>query len=62
MGQEYLLLTYIVYERDIPLTDIVYQTVHEHLVNKAILHVAEYNMNKRIVLNLLKSLTLNGSA
>jgi hypothetical protein len=44
-GQASIPLAYIVRENDIPDRDAVYQMVHDQLVNKAILHGAEYNRN-----------------
>jgi hypothetical protein len=61
-GQSSVPLAYIVRERDIPERDAVYKTVHDQLMNKAILYGAEYNRNNGIVFDLLQSLTLNGPA
>ncbi len=61
-GQGGLPLSYITRENDVPLIQVVYATVHEQLVNCAILHGSEYDTNNGIVYDLLQSLTLNGPA
>lgn len=40
----------------------IHYTVHDQLVNSAILHWAEFNTNNWVVYDLLQSLTLNGPA
>ena len=61
-GQALIPLSYIIREKDIPERNVIYQTVHDQLVNKAILYGPEYNRNNGIVYDLLQSLTLNGPA
>ncbi len=61
-GQASIPLSYIIREKDIPERNVIYQTVHDQLVNKAILYGPEYNRNNGIVYDLLQSLTLNGPA
>jgi hypothetical protein len=61
-GQASIPLAYIVRENDIPVQNIIYPTMHDQLVECAILHDAEYNTNNGIVYDLLQSLTLNGPA
>jgi hypothetical protein len=55
-------LSYIIRENDVPQVHLTYVTVHEQLVNCAILHGSEYNTNNGMVYDLLQSLTLNGPA
>jgi hypothetical protein len=62
IGQASILLVYIIREKDVPPQGAVYNTVHDQLVNMAILYGAEYNMNNGVVYDLLQSLTLNGPA
>jgi hypothetical protein len=53
---------YVIHEIDVPNYNKVFNTVHDQLVECAILHGAEYNINNRLVYYLLQSLTLNGPA
>jgi hypothetical protein len=46
----------------LPLANKVFNTVHDQLVECAILHGTEYNINNGLVYDLLQSLTLNGPA
>ncbi len=62
IGQAHLPLTYIIRESDVSNYGKVYSTVHEQLVECAILHGPEYNTNNGIVYDLLQSLTINGPA
>ena len=62
IGQASIPLAYIVRERDLAPPNQVYNTVHEQLVNMAILYGPEYNTNNGVVYDLLQSLTLNGPA
>ena len=55
-------MSYIIRENDVPQVNIAYATVHEQLVNCAILQGVEYNTNNGIIYDLLQSLTLNGPA
>jgi len=61
-GQASIPLAYIVRECDLPNPQIIYPTVHDQLVNKAILYGPEYNLNSGIIYDLLQYLTLNGPA
>jgi hypothetical protein len=62
IGQSSIPLAYIIREKDVPSQGAIYNTVHDQLVNKAILYGAEYNTNNGVVYDLLQSLTLNGPA
>ena len=62
MGQASIPLSYIVREFDVPISGLLYTTVHEQLVDMAIHTGPEYNTNNGIVYDLLQSLTLNGPA
>jgi hypothetical protein len=62
LGQASIPLAYIIRELDIPIPNILYPTVHDQLVECAVLHGTEYNTNNGIVYDLLQSLTLNGPA
>jgi hypothetical protein len=57
IGQVSTPLAYIVREQDISLPKAMYDTVHEQLVNKAILYGAEFNTNNGLSYDLLQSLT-----
>jgi hypothetical protein len=61
-GQGGIPLLYIVRRNDVPQIQLTYLTVHEQLVNCAILTGSEYNTNNGVVFDLLQSLTLNGPA
>jgi hypothetical protein len=61
-GQSSLPLAYIVRENDTPNHANVYTTVHDQLVECAILTGPEFNINDGLVYNLLQSLTINGPA
>jgi hypothetical protein len=62
IGHANLPLAYIVQENDVPNYDKVFNTVHDQLVECAILHGPEFNINNGLVYDLLQSLTLNGPA
>jgi hypothetical protein len=62
IGQASITLAYKVREHDLAPPNQVYNTVHEQLVNMAILYDPEYNTNNGIIYDLLQSLTLNGPA
>jgi hypothetical protein len=55
-------LAYIICENDAPNYDKVYPTIHDQLVECAILTGPEFNVNNSLVYDLLQSLTLNGLA
>jgi len=61
-GQANIPLAYIVREFDQPNYAKVYTTVHDQLVECAILHGPEYHINNGLVYDLLQSLTVNGPA
>lgn len=61
-GQANIPLAFIVRENDLPAPGTIYATVHDQLVESAILHGTEYNTNNGMVYDLLQSLTLNGPA
>jgi hypothetical protein len=48
-GQGGIPLSYIIRENDVPQIHIVHATVHEQLVNCAILHGSEFNTNNGMV-------------
>jgi hypothetical protein len=62
LGQASIPLAYVIRDLDVPPPNVIYNTVHEQLVNRAIHHGPEFNTNNGIVFDLLQSLTLNGSA
>jgi hypothetical protein len=62
IGQASIPLAYIVRESHIPTHNIVYGTVHDQLVESAILRRAEYDTINGVVYDLLQSLTLNSPA
>jgi len=61
-GQSSLPLAYIVRENDALNHANVYTTVHDQLVECAILTGPEFNINNGLVYDLLQSLTINGQA
>ena len=61
-GQAGIPLTYIIHEYDAPLPNVPYPTIHNEMVDCAILQGPEYNINNGIVFDLLQSLTLQGPA
>jgi len=61
-GQANIPLAYNVREFDQPNYAKVYTTVHDQLVECAILHGPEYHINNGLVYDLLQSLTVNGPA
>jgi hypothetical protein len=61
-GQGGIPLSCIIRDDDVPQIQIAHPTVHEQLVNCAILHGNEFNTNNGIVYDLLQLLTLNGLA
>jgi len=61
-GQSSLPLAYIVRENDAPNNANIYATVHDQLVECAILTGPEFNINNGLVYDLLQSLTINGPA
>jgi hypothetical protein len=62
IGQANLSLSYILREDDYPEINAVFTTMHEELVQCAILYGTEYNANNGKVYDFLQSLTLNGPA
>jgi hypothetical protein len=62
IGHASLPLAYITRDVDLPNYNKVFNTVHDQLVESAILHGTEYNINNELVYDLLQSLTLNGPA
>jgi hypothetical protein len=61
-GQANIPLILIIRENDLPVPESIYATLHNPLVDSAILHGPESNANNGIVHDLLQSLTLNGPA
>jgi hypothetical protein len=61
-GQAHIPLAYIIRERDHPLPDVNYTTMHEELVQGTVLRGTEFNANNGKVYDFLQSLTLNGPA
>jgi hypothetical protein len=55
-------LSYIIREEDTCQNHVAYATVHEQLINCAVLHGIEFDTNNGVVYDLLQSLTLNGPA
>jgi hypothetical protein len=62
IGHANLPLAYIIREHDTPNFDTVFNTVHDQLVECAILTGPEYNINNSLVYDLIQSLTLNSPA
>jgi hypothetical protein len=54
IDQILITLAYIIREKDVPPPEAIYHTVHEQLVNKAILYGAESNTNNSAVYDLLQ--------
>jgi len=50
IGQGGVPLAYILRENDVPQNQVPYRTVHEQLINCAILHGSEYNINNGVSL------------
>jgi hypothetical protein len=62
IGQANLPLAYIIRPNDVPTPGPIYATIHDELVDSAILAGPEYARNKGIVFDLIQSLTIGGPA
>jgi hypothetical protein len=60
MGQPHILLAYVIRDLEEPTPAQIYTTLHEELVQGAVLFGTEFDANNGKVYDFLQSLTLNG--